>query len=312
MRSEWHKVNGQNYTGSPLCPTCGQDLPELKIKDSIARFNQQKAEHLADISAKGKQSADNVKAREQDILAATEKISTARARIADITREILGLNETLKGIVAEPTPEQRVEIEVFQKLRAEVADEIRSIKDSSMTMVAGIKGAIDELDRQFADIATREAEIRAAETSVRRIEELKAQETTLANEFERLEYELHLLDRFTEIKVSRLESQINAKFKLARFKLFDTQVNGGLAECCETIFDGVPWSRGLNNAARINVGLDIIRTLSAHYGVSAPVFIDNAESVTSLIEIDSQVVRLVVDETAKTLEQRTATTQAAA
>ena len=134
----------------------------------------------------------------------------------------------------------------------------------------------------------------------------------MAAEYERLEYELSLLDRFTVAKVNMLEGNINSKFQMARFKLFSEQVNGGLAECCETLFDGVPWSRGLNNAARINTGLDIIRTLSEHYGVSASVFIDNAESVTSLIDIDTQVIRLVVDESAKVLEQRTAATKTAA
>ena len=33
--------------------------------------------------------------------------------------------------------------------------------------------------------------------------------------------------------------------------------------------DGVEYSGGLNNAARINVGLDIINTLSQHYKITA-------------------------------------------
>ena len=83
------------------------------------------------------------------------------------------------------------------------------------------------------------------------------------------------------------------KFKLARFKLFEQQVNGGIKECCETLYRDVPYS-SMNNAARINVGLDIINTLTAHYKLSAPVFIDNAEAVTQFIDCDSQVIRLVV------------------
>jgi len=42
------------------------------------------------------------------------------------------------------------------------------------------------------------------------------------------------------------------------------------------------------------VGLDIIQTLSEHYGVKAPVFVDNAEAVTKLNKIDCQMIRLVV------------------
>ena len=102
-------------------------------------------------------------------------------------------------------------------------------------------------------------------------------------------------------KVDMLTDRINSKFKYARFKLFEPQINGGLQECCETTFEGVPYSTGLNNAARINVGLDIINTLSKHYGLHAPIFIDNAESVTKFIDTDSQIVSLIVSEQDKKL-----------
>ena len=98
-----------------------------------------------------------------------------------------------------------------------------------------------------------------------------------------------------------LESKINSRFKLARFKLFDQQINGGLSEVCEALFNGVPYSGGLNNAARINVGLDIINTLSEHYGFTAPIFIDNAEAVCRLLKTNGQQIKLIVSEQYKKL-----------
>ena len=98
-----------------------------------------------------------------------------------------------------------------------------------------------------------------------------------------------------------LDEKINSRFKFARFKLFETQVNGGILEVCETLFNGVPYSSGLNNAARINVGLDIINTLAEHYGFDAPIFVDNAEAVTKLIETKGQIIKLVVSEKDKKL-----------
>ena len=62
----------------------------------------------------------------------------------------------------------------------------------------------------------------------------------------------------------------------------------------------VPFSFA-NNAARINAGLEIISALSLHWGLSLPVFVDNAESVTRLETIDTQIIRLVVSENDKTL-----------
>jgi len=100
--------------------------------------------------------------------------------------------------------------------------------------------------------------------------------------------------------VQLLEEKINSKFKMARFKLFDVQVNGALAETAETMYNGVPYS-SLNNGAKINVGLDIINTLSEHYGFMAPIFIDNREAITQLIPVQAQVISLFVSEKDKTL-----------
>ena len=94
-----------------------------------------------------------------------------------------------------------------------------------------------------------------------------------------------------------LEERLNSRFKLARFRLFEQQVNGALGEVCEVLGpDGAPYNGGLNNAARINIGIDIINTLAAHYGITAPLFIDNAEAVSQLIDTPCQLIRLVVSE----------------
>ena len=69
---------------------------------------------------------------------------------------------------------------------------------------------------------------------------------------------------------------------------------------CNVVYGGVPYI-GLNNGMKINVGIDIINTLSRAYGVTVPLFVDNAESVTNLEKCDCQVVRLVVSENDKEL-----------
>jgi hypothetical protein len=136
---------------------------------------------------------------------------------------------------------------------------------------------------------------------IKRIEELKTQEKELAKAYEKLESEMYLTEQFIRAKVTMLESKINSRFKLARFKLFDQQINGGLSECCETLYNGVPYMGGLNNGARINVGLDVINSLSEYYNFRAPIFIDNREAITKLIDTKSQVISLIVSEKDKKL-----------
>ena len=128
---------------------------------------------------------------------------------------------------------------------------------------------------------------------------MEAQKAAAA-EMENLEHLRYLAEEFTRVKVEMLQERVDGAFLLARFKLFDQQLNGGLADACEVTVNGVPF-KDLNHAMQINVGLDVIRTLGMRYGVTAPVVVDNAESVTALEPMTSQVIRLVVSENDKQL-----------
>jgi hypothetical protein len=142
----------------------------------------------------------------------------------------------------------------------------------------------DSLDKPFRDL----------------IEELKAEQTTLSQQIANVEKEQFVIENFIKDKIDRLEYAINSRFKYIKFRMFEEQINGGLRETCEATVNGVPYSDA-NSASKINAGLDVINTLSNFYGVYAPIFIDNAESVHTLIETQSQLIRLVVDESSKSL-----------
>ena len=128
-----------------------------------------------------------------------------------------------------------------------------------------------------------------------RVSELEAKQAELSEEKMKLDEASYLMDEFVKAKVNMLEESINARFKLARFKMFNVMLNGNVEECCETTYKGVPY-RSMNNAARINVGLDIINALTSYFKVNAPVFIDNAEAVTDFIPVNIQTIKLIVDE----------------
>jgi exonuclease SbcC len=110
----------------------------------------------------------------------------------------------------------------------------------------------------------------------------------------------YVIERFNKLKIDTLESKINEKFKFVKFRMFETQINGGESECCDALINGVPFSDA-NTASKINGGLDIINTLCEHYQVTAPIFIDNRESIIQVIDIQSQLINLIVSENDKKL-----------
>lgn len=308
LRQEWMEVNNMQFTHNDECecPTCGQALPEEQVEaareKALSKFNLEKSKRLEEINAKGKRGAERKKtlAAENEKLA--EKAGKIQSQISDkeaVVEKLKTQLETLESQVVDITENQQYVAKLQEKQKlSDQLNEIRlsadkSIQDVQMEIV-NLKSERDQLQSQLGLFAV-------ADQSLARIEELQAQERELAAEFERLEQELYLTEEFIRTKVDLLEEKINSKFKFARFKLFEMQINGGLQEVCETLYEGVPYSSGLNNAAKINVGLDIINTLSEYYGFSAPIFVDNAEAVTRLIDTNSQLICLVVSEKDKQL-----------
>ena len=303
LRVDWMKIDNETFDQhKTTCSMCGQDLPEEQKEKMIENFNIEKSQRLEDVAAKGKV----IKAKHDqikfDISAIEKQVIALGAESKECSRvvdEKIAQYEELKGNTT-PFELTKVYIEKQNEIAA-IEEKKEELHVSSHEAAVIVREEIKKL-KGFINVNNQErAKLDQVEASNKRIEELEEEEKTLAKEFEELEHQLFLTEEFIRSKVTLLEEKINSKFKYARFKLFETQINGGLTETCETLYEGVPYSRGLNNAARINVGLDIISTLSEHFGVTAPIFIDNSEAVTKLIPIDAQVISLVVSEEDKTL-----------
>lgn len=308
LLKEWHEVNDQvfSHQSDCSCPTCGQSLPEEQVQaakeKALASFNKSKSERLESIQVKGKQIAGKLEELkkatadfDKDILKIEGQLVAKKELVGQLKEQLSTIENTIVDILE--VPEYSAKLQEKQKL----VSDIRELRKAADQSIQSIYGEVAELKVKRDQLQGEVGKFSVAEKSQKRVGELKAQERELAAEFEKLEGELYLTEEFIRTKVNLLEERINSKFKYAKFKLFAEQINGGLTEVCETLFAGVPYSSGLNNAAKINVGLDVINTLSEHYGFSAPIFVDNAEAVTKLIDTKAQVISLVVSEMDKAL-----------
>ncbi|MCM3598670.1 AAA family ATPase [Metabacillus idriensis] len=308
LREDWHAVNNRQFENdhSKDCPTCGQALPDEQIQaahdKAMASFNLRKSKELEEISHKGKVNTQRVKDIEEknahlqsEINELLETTASKQAEVNNVEELISSLQKEVKDIGSDP-------VYTAKKAQAlKIEAEIQELKSSVNQALTKTRDELSRLKVELNSLQQEISKFNLVKQSESRIEELEAQEKELAGQFEDLEQELYLTEEFIRTKVNLLEDKINSKFKYARFNLFKTNINGGLEEICDTTYKGVPYSTGLNNAARINIGLDIINTLSDHYGVSAPIFVDNSEAVTQLIDVKSQVVSLVVSEADKEL-----------
>lgn len=307
LLEEWEHLKTLSFVqrDSCECPTCGQALPEEQIEatrsKALEQFNKEKSEKLLSVDTQGKAVAEKkitiqkeIDNHQQELEKFTVQTKEKEQLVVKLTEQLKQQEDAVKDV------SESVDYQTKLTDKQKVVSEIHELKERAQDSTRSVETEISELKSKKAPIQAEIARFANVESLQSRIADLSDQEKMLAGEFEKLGHQLYLTEQFIKAKVELLEERINSKFKDARFKMFDEQMNGGLQEVCETTYKGVPFS-SLNNAARINVGIDIINTLSTHYGIRAPIFVDNAEAVTRLIDSDSQLISLVVSEQDKQL-----------
>ena len=210
-----------------------------------------------------------------------------------IRKEIDSLTEEIEKTKADFEEKRKATLNDIDNLIAEATKKGAESDESIKASIYTINEEINAERAKLAEIDKVIAEHNLAEKQRARISELESDEKRLAGEYAELDKMAFLIDEFIKFKVKLLSEEINNHFKYAKFKLFEEQINGGIAECCELTYKGVDYS-DLNNAARVNSGLDIINTLCELNNRYAPIIVDNAEGATNILPTTSQMIRLVV------------------
>jgi hypothetical protein len=286
----------QINTESFCCPMCKQALPVDQKETKIAEFQANKQKSLEDIVKNGKQTASNIATMEAEIMALRQRLEKCKAdKIEQNKRKTAAMEE----LAALP---QQVEIQDNSEYQS-LLTEIEQLENQVREMGTG-SGYLNQLRQKkevlILDLDKVKNTLNGKENNQRvqdRITELQQEQRTTSQQIANQEKDLFLLEEFIKAKMDLLSSRINAKFKLVNFRLFETQINGGYKETCECIVNGVPFS-SLNTGHRVVAGLDIITALQGIYEVTAPIFIDNAESVNdfNIPDMEGQLILLKVSE----------------
>ena len=303
-----------------VCSLCGQKLPQDKIESLKADFEQKNADAKARATkqledarkafddAKGAKlkglidkgnackadierlTKENAKLQE-DIVALKEQESKALAKQNDYAKQ-------LSEIPAEADYSQNEE---YVKLKTEhdkiLADIAKLESEGADKVVTDLKAEKADLQSQLEEVNKVIAQAANNVAIDDRIETLRDEQKEIGQKVADQEQILYLLEEFIRFKLDKVSESINSHFKTVNFKLFEMQLNGGMKDCCECTVNGVPYST-LNSGHRIVAGLDIIRSLSELYGVSVPIFVDNAESLNdfNVPDMDAQLILLSVSE----------------
>ena len=237
------------------CDSCGQHLRKDQVEEAKNNFYQNKKDKMNKFK---------------------DKINKNRKEINNYQQEIRKFIKKKEKLV-----------EKFRELK-------NKAKQSDDSKIERLTKNIETLKSEISGLISKKGDININKKIRDRISELEKKETDIVRSYEKLEQEKHLLTELQNDLARDLQKELNNKFELVNFKMFYKQVNGNIKPTCKTTVDGVPYA-DLNTGNKINAGLDIIRTLMDYYDTYAPVMIDNRESISKVLDLNTQIINIFVE-----------------
>jgi exonuclease SbcC len=301
LRDKFEKINEEAPPevdpADKSCPVCKNPLNENQIQNHedvlIGEWKLNKIKKIEAINQEGKENKAYIEEKKADIVVIEKDIIIREAEADSLQKELDLKNIQKVKLVSstDDTPTQ-LEIDLNDQIAAFIVPEPPKVDFTIQD--EEIKKLQDQNDACVTNIAI----IKANKAIDDRIKELKEQEIVLSQKLTSFDKTLFVMSEFTKAKVTKIEQAVNKLFKYCQVQMFEKQVNGDMNPTCLITYDDVPY-QNVNTAGKINMGIDIINTLSNFNKVQAPVFIDNTESINKIIDTDLQIIKLEVSKESK-------------
>lgn len=296
-RENWKAANERVFDeNSLICRYCGQEFQEERKDQIKADFEKNREEELAFLTKRGNELKAAIDKDKAEIEQLKSTLKENQDKEINLGESIMGLEKCLEEVPQSVGISDRPEVQEIQRQIAE--------KEQAMNRGNSAEGIRQRLKNEENDLRNKvysvDCKLVSAQKNTEiddRIAELQEEQREVAQKVADQEKMLYLLEEFIRFKMDRVSDTINQKLDGICVKLFERQINSGIRECCELTYNGVPY-QSLNSGHRIVAGLKIIKALQEFYGIYAPIFIDNAESLNdfNLPEMNCQLITLSVTE----------------
>lgn len=314
LRLAYTRTASEQYDGTELCPTCHQPLPEERQEEARQRWHKERTERLERIARDGKESKELADSQKAEITLLVKRIEEQEASVQEATKQILALKsqrdklEAERAKIQEQTAKSQPETLVLPARHEEIATEIKEAQAKLEALAGRTEEQEDEVTK--AEIAKQEEEMAKIQKQIddcdrrdeldKEIKRLHSVGRDLAQTLADLEAMEQVITDYSQALVQAYEGRIGDLFPTLRFALFDYTQAGDRYETCIPLIGDAHYDTA-NTASRINAGIELHNALAKHLGLTAPLIVDNRESVTELTAHSGQVISLMVDPTAKEL-----------
>ena len=271
----------KEFTGATSCPTCGRPFDEEHLEEAKERFAVKKQAEI-----------DNL---ESSLKEAKSELNKANKRFHDAVKKSNELAELhpITPIALEDYTKLPEWLEIKEQVKAK--EELLATEESVVWQIENFSNIRRSHEARVAEINEELAKADAMSRIDDRIAELRSELAEVGQKVSDQERMLYLLEQFIQKKLDLMSEEVNGKFDGVEWSLFEKQINGGVKETCVCTVNGVPYG-SVNSGHKIVAGLQIIKALQKRYGVCAPIFIDNAESINrvNVPVMENQMIYLTV------------------
>lgn len=272
LKKQKDSVENSEYT-TKICPVCKQEINVGKSKeDAIKEFEAHKKATITDLNS---------------------KIQKQTFDIQDL-QEVYQ-NKVLKNadkLEFAPNPQ----IEIVEKEKAELEKELLE-KKNSINDNKELKFELQCLESEIREISGKLAFEKIKESADARIRQLEKNNLELA----KLERENNLKricnEKYLMTIVKLVNESINSKFDVISWNLFDTfnaDAEQSFKEECEVIFEDRIY-RQCSTGQKLIANFYTTLGLQKAFGVSLPIFFDEAQSSTFDRECEQQLIELITN-----------------
>ena len=256
----------RSTTVKEVCETCGQKLSRFAIENSQKKLQMR------------------IKTGEQKTAQLREQIAKMRQKWEFLTKQINSLMEPTYPARADDI---QIEIERLTEELSQIS-EPTNMPEFSETMQK-LSDFMENLKQEYIGIK-RNKEVKEE------IERIEEERKLAVKELSDAQKNLDLAKQFISEKCEYSESAINDLFENVTFQLFEqNKSNDDVRETCILRYRGVKYD-DLSYSTKIIAGLEVVKAFQKFYNITAPIFIDNAESITGNVETGAQTFFMKVRE----------------
>lgn len=305
IRIEWKEENERKLDEKSLiCPYCKQLYPEEKKEELFTNFEKEKSELLASITTDGNNTKDQLDRKTKDLDQFRLDMKERKAEYDAVFSEIKELEDKLSKL---PKKLDISDTSEYQEINQQITEKENALK--SMENISEYRKVLKEDEQELREeLSDCESKILMSNTEIeeKRLAELKQQRTDMVQQQADAEKVLYLLTGLEKAKNEEFSNQINQKFKLVQWQLFETAKNGNYKSTCIPMVDGKSILTTISNKGNRILGrVDICQSVQDIAGISVPIWVDDCESLDSENQkkvsdmVIGQLIMLVVNDNEK-------------